>query len=145
LTFMQRGRNVAARNSAVSNDATPLTLRDLRRPRHAGLFEAVHRIDAQLDEASRRELEGWIGDQYSVEYGDVPLGFVALCHLGPPYVDHRLDLLHSIVEHYGAGDSMPEPFAQARMLARTGAYPFVEVYGSGQIIPVRADGSIVVP
>jgi hypothetical protein len=31
------------------------------------------------------------------------------------------------------------------MLARTGAYPFVEVYGSGQIIPVRADGSIVGP
>ncbi|MGH4020779.1 MAG: hypothetical protein ACRDT0_16450 [Pseudonocardiaceae bacterium] len=144
MTFKQRGRrNVALGNSAVSRNTAPQALRDLRRPRHAGLFEAVHRLDAQLDRASREELASWIRDQYSVEYGDIPVGFVAICHLGPPYVDHRLDLVHSIVEHYGPGDSMPEPFAQARMLARTGAYEFVEVYASGQLVPVRADGSVV--
>jgi len=31
---------------------------------------------------------------------------------------------------------MPEPFTRARMLARTGAYAFVEVYASGDLRPV---------
>jgi hypothetical protein len=39
---------------------------------------------------------------------------------------------------------MPEPFAQARMLVRTGAYAFVEVYASGELHPVRQDGTVVV-
>lgn len=103
----------------------------------------MHRIDAGLDQASCRELARWIGDRYHVDHGAVPVGFVARCHLGPPYVDHRLDLCHSIVEHYAPRDVMPEPFAAARMLARTGAYAFIEVYANGELRPVRDDGSVV--
>ena len=119
------------------------TSRDLRRPRHAGLLQAIHRLDATIDPAERAQLARWISDQYTAEIGDAPLGFVAQCYLGPPYVDHRLDLAHSIVQHYAPNDVMQEPFSQARMLVRTGAYEYVEVYLSGVLIPVRSDGSAV--
>ncbi len=112
--------------------------------RHAGIFEAIHRLDARLDASSREELARWIADQYADDFGGVPVGFVALCHLGPPYVDHRLDMQYSIVEHYSAAQEMPEPFAQARMLVRTGAYAFVEVFANGELRPVLADGSVVI-
>src|SRR5450755_478818 len=72
-------------------------LRDQRKARHAGIFEAIHRLDSQVDQAAREQLAGWVRDQYDVEYGDIPMGFVAPCFLGPPYVDHVLDLIYSIV------------------------------------------------
>ncbi|MEV4352044.1 hypothetical protein AB0J83_46925 [Actinoplanes sp. NPDC049596] len=114
-----------------------------RKPRHAGLFEAVHRLDAGLDQGARAQLSEWIRAEYESEFGDVPLGMFALCHLGPPYIDHRLDLWQSIVEHYAPADLVPEPFNQARMLVRTGAYDFVEIYASGELRPVLKDGSVV--
>lgn len=117
--------------------------RQRRRPRHAGLIEAVHRLDTGLDPMARAQLAGWIRAEYESEFGDVPLGMFALCHLGPPYIDHRLDLWQSILEHYAPADVVPEPFAQARMLVRSGAYEFVEVYASGELRPVLADGSVV--
>lgn len=117
--------------------------RQIRTPRHAGIFEAVHRLDAGLDAATRSELAGWIRAEYESQFDDVPLGMFARCHLGPPYVDHRLDLWQSIIEHYAPADAVPEPFAQARMLVRTGAYDFVEVWASGELRPVLADGTVV--
>ncbi|WP_246002128.1 hypothetical protein [Allorhizocola rhizosphaerae] len=122
---------------------SPLT-RDLRRPRHAGLIEAVHRLDAEISQAARGDLARWIRDQYQTEVGDIPLGFVAKCHLGPPYVDHILDLFDNIVDHYAPADPMPEPFSKARMLVRTNAYAYIEIYGSGEIRPVYPDGTVVV-
>jgi hypothetical protein len=119
------------------------TRRDTRKRRHAGLFQAIRKLDGHLDAAARAELAQWVRDEYEREFGDVPLGFVAVCHLGPPYVDHRLDLLHSIVDHFAPADPMPEPFAQARMLARTGAYEFIEIYASGAVRPVLPDGTVV--
>jgi hypothetical protein len=146
MEFAQR-RRVETRLDA----GTPTQDRQLQRPpnqaarapRHAGIFEAVHRIDAGLDEATRAQLAQWIRDEYQSQFGDVPLGFFARCHLGPPYVDHRLDLWQNIVEHYAPGDTVPEPFARARMLARTGSYDFIEVYASGELKPVLNDGSVV--
>src|SRR3954449_10584558 len=115
-----------------------------RKSRHAGILEAAHRCDAGLDAASRAQLSGWIRAEYETEFGDVPLGLFSLCHLGPPYIDHRLDLWEPILEHYPPADVVPEPFAQARMLVRSGAYEFVEVYASGELRPVLNDGSVVV-
>jgi hypothetical protein len=117
--------------------------RNARKPRHAGLFEAVHRLDASLDPAMRAELGKWIRDEYEREYGDAPLGLFAQCHLGPPYVDHRLDLWQSIVEHYSRADAVPPQFEEARSLVRTGAYDYAEVYASGLTVPVLKDGSVV--
>lgn len=129
------------RTGPRSVDGQPL--RDRHKARHAGLFDALHRLDARIDAAARAELIRWITDEYASEFGDVPVGLVARCFLGPPYVDHRLDLFRSILDHFAPADPMPEPFAQARMLARTGAYEFIEVYASGRLCPVRADGSTV--
>lgn len=114
-----------------------------KRPRHAGIFEALARCDAQLDEAGRRQLVAWIRDQYASEYGDIPLGMVSRCYLGPPFVDHTLSLLGEIVEHYAPTDTMPEPFQSARMLARSDDYVFVEVYANGRLVPVTADGTAI--
>jgi hypothetical protein len=116
-------------------------VRNMRKPRSAGLVAAVHRIDATIDQATRDELARWIQGEYVNEIGDMPLGFVALCGLGPPYVDHILDLGHTIVNHYASADPMPEPFERARMLVRSGAYAYAEVYLTGTVVPVLADGS----
>jgi hypothetical protein len=148
MNFQQRRRvetHIDPR-AALGQDRRPSlpAQQQRRKPRHAGILEAVHRLDAGLDAASRAELGAWIRGQYESELGDVPLGLFSLCHLGPPYVDHRLDLWQSILEHYAPADVVPEPFAQARMLVRSGAYEFVEVYASGELRPVLADGSVVV-
>ncbi|SBV05632.1 hypothetical protein YW5DRAFT_03032 [Streptomyces sp. Ncost-T6T-1] len=114
----------------------------LARPRHAGLFEALHRLDAGLSPEALRELTEWIREEYRSEYGDFPVGWLAVCGLGPPYVDHRLDLTMAILQHYTPGDVLPEPYARARILIRTGAYPLVEVYASGALVPVPPDGVV---
>lgn len=113
-----------------------------RRPRHSGIFEAMRALDAQVDEATRHEIAKWIGEQYAAEYGSILLGLVARCYLGPPFVDHRLDLLGSIVEHYAPSDAMPFPYDGARMMARAGSYAFVEVHSDGSYVPVADDGSV---
>ena len=38
---------------------------------------------------------------------------------------------------------MPPQYAPARILMRTGAYDFIEVYASGDLRPVLKDGSVV--
>jgi hypothetical protein len=148
MEFTQRRRvesNLDSSRAASSNEQGLLAPahRNARKPRHAGIFEAIHRIDAGLDPAMRAELGKWIRDEYEQEYGDIPLGLFARCHLGAPYVDHRLDLWQSILEHFTLADAVPPHFAEARALVRTGAYDFVEVYASGKTIPVLKDGAVV--
>ncbi|WUH90490.1 hypothetical protein OG900_10560 [Streptomyces sp. NBC_00433] len=135
-------------DNAVS--AAPLTGRqglaaDRWRNRPAELLAAVTRLDARLGPEALRETARWLREHYTASYGLVPLGFVAQCFLGPPYVDHRLSLDGVIIDHFAAGEAMPEPFGAARMLARSGAYAFVEVYSDGLILPVLDDGGIVRP
>jgi hypothetical protein len=122
-------------------------LNPVRRPRSPALIAAVRRLDVTVDEMAAKELAGWIRDEYHREFGadDVPLGFVAVCYLGPPRVEHRLDLTHTIVGHFSAAQAMPEPFQGCRMLVRSGIYEYVEVYLSGQVIPIHADGTPILP
>ncbi|MDT0445435.1 hypothetical protein [Streptomyces johnsoniae] len=103
----------------------------------------MERLDAGLDEAARTELIDWLRAEYATSHGGAPLGSVAVCRLGPPHVDHILDLSRSIVHHYAPAEPMPEPFARARMLVRTGAYAWVEVFDDGHLLPVHADGEVV--
>ncbi|WP_372348845.1 hypothetical protein [Streptomyces sp. KL116D] len=114
-------------------------------PRSSALREAVSRIDAGVDETARAQLADWVHEQYTLAHGAVPLGFFALCHLGPPYVDHQLNLFEVIVRHFAPADPVPEPFAEARMLVRSGGYAFVEVYSGGLLLPVLDDGTVVRP
>ncbi|EMF28720.1 hypothetical protein ACPCIX_10030 [Streptomyces pseudogriseolus] len=114
-------------------------------PRPQGLRDAVGRLDAGLDEHARRQLAASIGEEYRARYGEVPLGFFARCYLGPPYVDHMLNLFQVIVRHFAPSDPVPEPFSGARMLVRSGGYAFVEVYSGGLLLPVLDDGTVVRP
>lgn len=148
MTFrdpVQRRRMVASVRTAPAGPTERQVPRQpgTRRSRGRELLAAVHRLDAVLDEAARAELARWAREHYRAELDDMPVGLVAQCFLGPPFVDHRMDLLHEILDHYAPADVMPDPFGQARMLVRTGAYAFVEVYASGALVPVRDDGSTV--
>jgi hypothetical protein len=115
-------------------------------PRSRDLLDAVHRrLDAGLDDQACRSLVDWIREQYSTSYGEVPLGFVSRCYLGPPYVDHILNIFGVITRHFAPAEPMPDPFSQARMLARSGGYAYVEVFSDGLILPVLEDGTVVRP
>ncbi len=72
------------------------------------------------------------------------MGLFAKCYLGHPYVDHRLSLDGAIAEHYAAGDTVPPAFAPCRGLARSAAYAYIEVYGDGQVIPIRTNGNAAI-
>ena len=146
MEFRQRHRSDTGRGGGQTAPAfgTALSVRNLRHPRQAGLLEAVHRLDARLDPGARDELARWIRDQYPVESGAIPIGLVAPCHFGPPYVDHRLDLLDGVLEHCSAVQAMPQPFEGPRMLARSGAYAYVEVNAGGLVALVLPDGDVVV-
>jgi hypothetical protein len=124
---------------------TPAALRELYRRRGDLLRDSVRKLDTGLDEHACRALADRIRDEYASSHGDVPLGFVARCYLGPPYVDHQLNLLQVIVRHFAPAEPMPEPFAAARMTARSGGYAYVEVYSDGLILPVLDDGTVVRP
>lgn len=118
----------------------------LYRPRSTELLDAMRRrIDAGLDDQACRALADWVREQYTASYGEVPLGFVSICHLGPPYVDHILNVFGVITRHFAPAEPMPEPFSGARMLARSGGYAFVEVFSDGLILPVLEDGTVVRP
>lgn len=135
----------AQRASAPATPAPGVVRRELYTPRSPELLDAVGRLDAGLDEQACRSLADWLREQYTTAYGSVPLGYVARCHLGPPFVDHQLSLLGVIVRHFSAAEPMPQPFSAARMLARSGGYAYVEVYDDGLILPVLDDGTVVRP
>lgn len=154
MDFRQRQRQTAAQHQQsgeaqqrrLAGPAPRLGSREFRKSRGAALLESVARLDATLDDASRRQLAEQIAAGYVNDHGGaLPLGFLAVCRLGPPYVDHRLSLLESILEHYGPTDHVPPLFADARPLVRSGAYLYVEIYSDGQLVPVRLDGSPVTP
>lgn len=132
-----------ARRAAAPVPAGPGT--ELLRARPPSLLHAVRRLDAGLAKDAVREAAQWLREQYAVAYGTVPLGYVAPCFLGPPYADHLLGLDGCVLEHYAPTDPMREPFSGARMLARSGAYAYVEVYAGGLVLPVLADGGVVRP
>ncbi|MGW4427499.1 hypothetical protein [Streptomyces tendae] len=132
------------RTVGAPGPAAPLR-RERLAPRPQGLRDAVGRLDAGLDEHGRGQLAQWIGEEYRANYGEVPLGFFARCYLGPPYVDHQLNLFQVIIRHFAPSDPVPEPFSGARMLVRSGGYAFVEVYSGGLLLPVLDDGTVVRP
>jgi hypothetical protein len=158
VEFRQRSRQVGAvpttqqqqsgdqRSQLQAANSPRLKSREFRKTRGVEIVDAVARMDVVIDDAVRRQLADRIAASYVNEHGGAfPLGFLATCHLGPPFVDHRLSLLESIVEHYGPSDKVPPLFEAARPLVRSGAYLFVEIYSDGQLVPVRLDGTPVTP
>lgn len=123
----------------------PAATRQQFATRTSELLGRLRRLDAAVDDAAVRDIAAWLREEYVGRGAPVPVGFVAQCLLGSPYVDHRLGLDGRIVGHCAAHDVMPPPFDAARMLARSGAYAFVEVYADGLVLPVLPDGSVVRP
>lgn len=113
------------------------------RPRSAQLVDAILRIDSTVDPAGRRELMQWIREAYDDRGGGELVGLFSKCYLGHPYVDHRMTIVGSIIEHFTHDQVVPPPFTAARPLVRSDAYLFVEIYSDGQVIPIRSDGSQV--
>ncbi|MCX5380690.1 hypothetical protein [Streptomyces sp. NBC_00091] len=139
------GTGMGPAPAATGATRAPGPLADRLKNRPGELLEAVGLLDAGLDEAARRRLADRIRGQYAAEYLSAPVGFLARCHLGPPYVDHILDLFGAIVTHYAPRDTLPDPYGNARMLVRNPGYACVEVYSDGLVLPVLTNGSVVRP
>ncbi|GAA1930259.1 hypothetical protein GCM10009716_42190 [Streptomyces sodiiphilus] len=114
-------------------------------PRSVALLEGLGRLDDEPDPAACRDMAQWLREEYEAAHGVAPVGFLARCALGGPYVDHQLNLFHTTVEHYGPADLVPEPFSSARPVVRTGGCAFVEVRAGGLVLPVLRDGTVVRP
>lgn len=115
-----------------------------KKPRSKALLQAIQSLDTSTDTAVSRDLVDQIAAEYAERNGGLILGLFSKCHLGPPFVDHRLSLGETILEHYRRDDLVPEPFSKARNLAQSGMYSYIEVYSDGEIVPVRPDGTCVI-
>lgn len=118
----------------------PQVVRARRTTRSKDIIQAVLDIDVATDPLTRQQLTGWLKETYDLRGGGELVGLFARCHLGSPYVDHRLALVGEILEHYSVADSVPDPFNKARGFARSDAYLFIEIYADGAVVPIRANG-----
>lgn len=128
-------------NAVTQSAADSLMMRKRNVRRSADLVRAITQVDVTTDPAAQRELMEWIEGAYADRGGGVLIGLFSHCYLGHPYVDHRLDISGRIITHFTASDTVPPGFDLARPLARSTAYAFIEVYGDGQVVPVRNDGT----
>lgn len=112
-----------------------------RQRRSPGLLEAVSRLDAEPSLEAQAKIMEWLRKEYEERGGGPLIGLFSRCYLGPPYVDHMLNLLGQICEHYSLGESPESPYLPARALVQNRAYAYVEVYADGAVIPVRTDGT----
>jgi hypothetical protein len=120
--------------------ARSYTINQRNAVRSPQLLEALARLDTRTSATARRELMEWVKDEYAARGGGELIGLMAKCYLGPPYVDHTLDLSGLIIEHYSPRDPVPDGLDSARPVAQSGAYLYIEVYSDGMIVPVREDG-----
>lgn len=127
-------------NVAGFVSATELSRRR-RQARDPGLLEAVKRLDAEPSREAQLKILNWLQQEYDARGGGPLIGLFSRCYLGAPYVDHMLNLLGQICEHYSMNESPQGPYVGARALARNLAYAYVEVYADGAVIPVRIDGT----
>lgn len=111
--------------------------------RSADLLNAIRQLDVVSDPHVYQQILQWIRDEYDARQGGTLMGLFGQCYLGPPYVDHRMDLMGSICEHYSPSDPVPMPYAQARGLAQSGAYSHIELYSDGAMVPILPDGTAV--
>jgi hypothetical protein len=120
-----------------------ITLTNRVKPRSAELVTAVAKLDTTVDVSARQAIMDWIRQEYDARQGGALIGLFAKCYLGPPFVDHKLSLLQTILEHFAPNDDPGHPYNQARGLVRSGAYAYIEVYSDGAVVPVRPDGTSV--
>lgn len=104
----------------------------LRKSRSKEYMEAIHRLDAGGHVYNQNKVNDIIntikGEFPEVELSGILLGYVAVCYLGKPYEVHTLDITGGIIEHYKAGQTLPNGLEKARSIAMRGGYDFIEVY-----------------
>lgn len=147
--MFERRRLIAAPSTITpANQVLPQTVtlsqsarmaRKLRRPQE--LLDAIAGLDTVQDDAVRAQILDWIQQSYEDRGGGILIGLFGKCYLGHPYVDHRMSLDGSILEHFKGDESVPPAFAPCRALARSSAYAYIEVYADGQVVPIRIDGT----
>ena len=104
----------------------------LRKSRSKEYLEELHKLDAGghvHNQNKVNEIINTIRSEFpEVELAGVLLGYVAICYLGKPYEVHTLDIAGGIIEHYKAGQPLPNGLEKARSIAMRGGYDFIEVY-----------------
>lgn len=132
---------VAPQSIQTANTPSLFELNNRKLVRDPELVAAVRNLDLTSDETYKDQLTAWLNEVYREMMVGQVIALFSKCYLGSPYVDHQLDVIGDIVEHYQAGQSLPAHFAGARVLARSDSYAYIEIYSDGQIIPIREDGT----
>ena len=119
----------------------------LRKPRSKEYMEMMHKLDAGGHVHNKHKVDE-IMNAIRMEFPEVDikgilLGYVSICYLGKPYEVHVLDVNGEIIEHYKAGEPLPNGMEKARGIAMHGGYEFIEVYVDC-CRAVRADGTVSV-
>jgi len=112
-------------------------------PRRAELLQALTQVDATVDQTAQAQIMLWIREEYEARQGGAIIGLFAKCYLGPPFIDHKLDLFGSILQHFSSSEDPGHPYNQARGLVRSGSYAYIEIYSDGTIVPILPDGTAV--
>ncbi len=106
--------------------------RMLRKKRSKEYMDALHKLDAGGHVHNQHKVDEIINtikqEFPEIELGGMLLGYVSICYLGKPYEVHTLDMTGSIIEHYQAGQTLPNGLEKARGIAMHGGYDFIEVY-----------------
>ena len=104
----------------------------LRQTRSKEYMDALHKLDAGGHVHNQHKVNDIINvirqEFPEVEISGILLGYVSMCYLGKPYEVHTLDLTGGIIEHYKAGNTLPNGLEKARSIAMRGGYDFIEVY-----------------
>lgn len=104
----------------------------LRKPRTKEYMNAIHKLDVGghvHNQSKVNDIINTIKSEFpEVEISGILLGYVAICCLGKPYEVHTLDITGGIIEHYKAGQTLPNGLEKARSVAIRGGYDFIEVY-----------------
>ncbi|MGN1377886.1 MAG: hypothetical protein ACI4V6_06000 [Dorea sp.] len=104
----------------------------LRQPRSKAYMDAMHKLDAGGHVHNQAKVDSIINtirqEFPEIELSGILLGYVSICYLGRPYEVHTLDVAGGIIEHYKAGETLPNGMEKARGIAMRGGYDFIEVY-----------------
>lgn len=118
------GKKTQAENLAIN--------RLLRKQRSKAYLDALCKLDAGghvHNSKQVEEIQKAIRSEFpEVELVGILIGYVAICYLGKPYEVHTLDFTGNIIEHYKAGQMLPDGMEKARSIALHGGYAFIEVY-----------------
>ncbi len=120
-----------------------IALANRLKPRRAELLQVLTQVDASVDQVAQAQIMQWIREEYDARQGGQVIGMFAKCYLGPPNVDHKLDMFGSILQHFSPSEDPGYPYSQARGLVRSGSYAFIEIYSDGKIVPILSDGTAV--